>query len=386
MTGPYDYVPPSYWLLDTKAGGAFGFNTETSPGAAIPPLSCLRRFIPKEHLWPPDDVWALHAGGGQFTTLDNYDAALVNRYGAPSSVEDYAMKSQAAAYEGERAMFEAFGRNKYTATGVIQWMLNNAWPATIWHLYDYTLHPAGGYFGTKKACEPLHVQYSYDDNSIVIVNNYAQAYSGLKLRVQVLDLGMAEKFAREMPLDVTADSVTRALTLPAIDGLNGTYFLRLGLTDNQGKELSTNFYWLSTRPDVPDFAHSTWYYTPESSFADFSALNQLPKVRLSAATNAQHKDGEQTVEVRVSNPTKNLAFMVNLSVTRGPQGDDVLPILWDDNYFALVPGEERVIRGHFRTRDLQGAQPVVRVAGWNVEPADLRLAASPVANAKRSGN
>ncbi len=44
--------------------------------------------------------------------------------------------------------------NKYTATGVIQWMLNNAWPSLIWHLYDYYLVPAGGYFGTKKANEP----------------------------------------------------------------------------------------------------------------------------------------------------------------------------------------------------------------------------------------
>ena len=44
-----------------------------------------------------------------------------------------------------------------TATGVIQWMLNNAWPSMIWHLYDYYLRPGGGYYGTKKACEPLHV-------------------------------------------------------------------------------------------------------------------------------------------------------------------------------------------------------------------------------------
>src|ERR1035441_6488542 len=42
MTGPYEYVPPSYWLLDTKAGGAHGFNTETSPGPAPPPIESLR--------------------------------------------------------------------------------------------------------------------------------------------------------------------------------------------------------------------------------------------------------------------------------------------------------------------------------------------------------
>ena len=75
------------------------------------------------------------------------------------------------AYDGERAMFEAYGRNKYAATGVIQWMLNNAWPSLIWHLYDYYLVPGGGYFGTKKAMEPLHVQYDYDDQSVAVVND-----------------------------------------------------------------------------------------------------------------------------------------------------------------------------------------------------------------------
>ena len=66
---------------------------------------------------------------------------------------------------------EAYGKNKYVSTGVIQWMLNNAWPSMIWHLYDYYLDAGAGYFAAKKACEPLHIQYSYDDQSIVVVNS-----------------------------------------------------------------------------------------------------------------------------------------------------------------------------------------------------------------------
>ena len=66
-------------------------------------------------------------------------------------MEDFAAKSQIMAYEGIRAMFEAYSRNKYRSTGVIQWMLNNAWPGLIWHLYDYYLRPGGGYFGAKIA-------------------------------------------------------------------------------------------------------------------------------------------------------------------------------------------------------------------------------------------
>ena len=72
------------------------------------------------------------------------------------NVDDFATKSQMQTYEGVRAMYEAYSRNKYQATGVIQWMLNNAWPSMIWHLYDYYLRPGGGYFGAKRAMEALH--------------------------------------------------------------------------------------------------------------------------------------------------------------------------------------------------------------------------------------
>ncbi len=170
MTGPYEYVPPIYWLTDTKAGGAYGYNTETSPGPAIPPRESLERFIPKEHLWPIDEVWNYHAGKERFTTVNVFTDGLNRRYGTANSLDDYLRKAQAMTYDGERAMFEAYARNKYVSTGVIQWMLDNAWPSLIWHLYDYYLVPSGGYFGTKKACEPVHIQYSYDDNSVAVIN------------------------------------------------------------------------------------------------------------------------------------------------------------------------------------------------------------------------
>jgi len=182
MTGPYDYVAPSYWLLDQRRGGAHGFNTETSPGPAIPPSDSLRRMLPEDHLWPIDSWWDYHAGGGVFKDVTVFRTALDARYGPSASLDQFATKAQVMSYEGERAMFEAFGRNKYRATGVIQWMLNNAWPSMIWHLYDYYLRPGGSYFGAKKACEPLHIQYSYDDHSIAAVNSLYQDFHGLKAR------------------------------------------------------------------------------------------------------------------------------------------------------------------------------------------------------------
>ena len=175
MTGPYDYVAPSYWLVDTnRYGGAYGFNTETSPGPAIPTLSSIKKFIPTDELWPPNATWSFHYGGGEFKELAVFDDAMKSAYGPAKDAAEYIRIAQTMSYDTERAMFEAYSRNKYTSTGVIQWMLNNAWPSMIWHLYDYYLDTGGGYFGAKKACEPLHVQYSYDDHSVHVVNSTYQ--------------------------------------------------------------------------------------------------------------------------------------------------------------------------------------------------------------------
>ena len=106
MTGPYEYVAPSFWYLDTRHGGAFGFNTETSPGPAIPPVASLHRMLPPDHLWPIDSVWEYHAGGMSHT-LNVFTEALNKRYGPAKSVEAYALKAQIQAYEAHRAMMEA---------------------------------------------------------------------------------------------------------------------------------------------------------------------------------------------------------------------------------------------------------------------------------------
>jgi exo-1,4-beta-D-glucosaminidase len=366
MTGPYEYVPPSYWLTDTERGGAHGYNTETSPGPAIPLLGSLRMMLPAEHLWPIDEYWNFHAGGGAFSSLKVFTEALNARYGTAATLEDYVQKAQVMAYEGQRAMFEAFGRNKYTSTGVIQWMLNNAWPSMIWHLYDYYLRPGGGYFGSKKACELLHVQYSYDDRSIVVVNSSYKPFAGMKVTATVYNLDLAEKFKRDATLDVAPDSSTRVFVLPELSGLTTTYFLKLTLRDSAGKVVSSNFYWLSTAPEVLDWEKSKWYYTPTKSFADFTALQNLPKVELEVASRFVHEKQEGVARVAVTNRGPHLAFFVHLRITKGRGGEELLPILWEDNYFSLLPGEKREVTATYRVADLDGAHPVVDVEGWNV--------------------
>ena len=369
MTGPYEYVPPVYWLADSQAGGAYGYNTETSPGPAIPPRESLEKFIPKDHLWPIDDVWNYHAGGERFTTVNIFNDGLNRRYGQATSLDDYERKAQAMTYDGQRAMFEAYARNKYTSTGVIQWMLNNAWPSLIWHLYDYYLVPAGGYFGTKKACEPVHVQYSYDDNSVAVINGTYEALKRMKVSAKTYGLDAKEMGSREATIDLGADSSAKAFDLTNPDRLTPTYFLKLELRDAAGKLVSENFYWLSTKPDVLDWAkRSDTVYTPQKEFGDLTGLNTLPKVKVTVTKTVNVSGGKPTMTVTVENKSDSVAFMVHPRLTRGKGGDDVVPIFWSDNYFSLMPGEKRAVTARFDSAELHGATPELVVEGWNVEP------------------
>ncbi len=375
MTGPYDYVPPDFWYLDKHDGGAFGFNTETSPGAAIPPIESLRRMLPPDHLWPIDSWWNFHTRGPAHN-LDLFTTALEHRYGSFHSAEECARKAQVQSYETHRAMFEAYRRNKFTSTGIIQWMLNNAWPSMIWHLYDWYLRPGGSYFGAKHANEPLHIQYSYDDRSIVVVNSYYKAFPALKVAASVYNLDMTKKFSKEATIDIAANSSTRVFVLPDMKDLSTTYFVDLTL-HNSGHLASRNFYWLSTTPDTLDWERQTWYFTPTKTFADHRALNTLPEVALDASATTQRGEKDSSTTVTLHNPSHTLAFGIRLKVNRaqprrvsaghGFSDYEILPVLWQDNYFSLLPGETRTVNAAYNTKALRHSNPVVEVEGWNIK-------------------
>jgi exo-1,4-beta-D-glucosaminidase len=246
-------------------------------------------------------------------------------------------------------------------------MLNNAWPSMIWHLYDYYLRPGGGYFGAKRAMEPLHPVYGYDDRSIWLVSSQYEDAKGLKLTTTIYNLDITEKFTQSNPVDASADSTAKIFTLPDVADLSPTYFLVLRLEDSTGKLVGSNFYWLSSKPETLDWAKSNWWMTPTASYADFTALSQLPKVKLTVTDHSERKGEEEITHVMLQNPSKSLAFFVRLKVDKGAKGEEILPVVWQDNYISLLPGEKREVSASYRAAELGTAKPVVEVSGWNVE-------------------
>jgi exo-1,4-beta-D-glucosaminidase len=81
--------------------------------------------------------------------------------------------------------------------------------------------------------------------------------------------------------------------------------------------------------------------------------------------------GKGTVTVKVKNPSNDVAFLVQMRLTKGKGGDDIVPIFWDDNYFSLLPGEEKTVTATYDPADTDGKPAVLEVEGYNIAPATV---------------
>ena len=368
MRGPYDYVPPDYWYIDKFYGGAFGFNTETGPGPEIPVLESLQKMIPKDSLWPIGSSWLYHAARGQFHNLTAYNNAMNERLGHATNLTDYLRKAQYLNYEGMRAMFEAFEANRFNATGIIQWMYNASWPKLWWQLYDFYLMPTGAFYGARDANEPLHISYNYGDTGINVMNNTSEIASNLSAQITVYDFSMNQVLQKTVPVNnLKSQEVRHVFKMPDEMDVSKTWFLDLRLFDSKKNKLSNNFYVLSTQGDSLDEKKSTWYITPQSQFADLTMLENLPTVKLTTSETRTIKGDSTIIYEKIKNPTPNLAFMVYLDLKKEKSNESVVPVFWKENYFTLLPGEERTVSVWCHTSDLEGQKAKVVVGGWNAE-------------------
>ncbi|WP_339840015.1 glycoside hydrolase family 2 TIM barrel-domain containing protein [uncultured Maribacter sp.] len=364
MLGPYAYTAPVYWFTDTNFGGAYGFNTETGPGAQVPQLESLKKFIPEDKLWPISDVWNYHCGRYEFADLSRFVTAINERYGSPSNIEDFDKKAQAMNYELMRPMFEAFQVHKDRSTGIIQWMLNAAWPKMYWQLYDYYLMPTGAFYATQKACSPLHLVYNYGDHKIYAINDYSHIVENLRARVRIYDIEANLYVDKTIKFNISEDTFHSLYEIEDLDNLSTTYFIDLRLIDDTNKEIDTNFYWLSTKEETLDYEADLGefaYHTPSKIYADFTLLNTLNKVDIAVDYNFAQIEDEQQMTVTLKNTGDAIAFLINLKLEDKNNREPILPIFWEDNFISLLPGEKRTLHATFK----YNAEVELKVEAWN---------------------
>lgn len=367
MAGPYEYVAPNYWFDSQAPGGAFGFNTETGIGAQLPVKESLRKMIPADKLWPIGKEWSYHCttSATDMNTLHILQEAVAARYGQPADLDDFLRKADWMNYEGTRAMFEAFRVGIPRATGIVQWMLNSAWPSLYWQLYDHYGIPTAAYYSVKNSNRTRQLIYDYGKNAVFAVNEGAETCA-MDAEMYLYGLDGQEQGRQRVALDVAPYTVKKVFDVPALLQPNAFLFLRL---NGAGEEIpANNYYCLSSHTDVYDWSKTSWVHTPIKQYADFTALASLPQALCGVQATVTREADEWLAEVTLENTSSEIAFFVRLSL-KDETGELLAPVFWSDNYLALMPGEKRVVKcaipGNLLTEP-SVAETALTVSGWNV--------------------
>jgi exo-1,4-beta-D-glucosaminidase len=370
MNGPYEYVGPSYWYLDKNNGGAFGFNTETGPGPLLPVSESVEKIIPADKRWPLNNVWDKHCtvSGAGMNSLKLQEEIITAQYGAPQGFDDFVLKCHLSNYEAIRAMFEAFRANRPNSTGIIQWMLNSAWPSFYWQLYDYYLVPSPAYYAVKKALQPVQLIYDYGNRSILFSNETLDPLKEAKAEIKVYDINSKLLFSKNLEISSITNTSEKILTLPDFKQLT---FLKTVITTIDGKKYD-NFYWLSANSEKFDWTNTKWYYTPMKEYSDYSDLKNLTMADVEWYPSVTKENDVVTITLKLKNQGNNIAFFNELKLLN-MEGEWVVPSFISDNYFTLISGEEKTVEIKVLLQSLIGQKPTVWLSGWNTKEEHVQL-------------
>jgi exo-1,4-beta-D-glucosaminidase len=385
MISPYVWRPPYFWFSE-KYPTSRGSSAEEGDNETIPPVESIRKFIPADKLWPINETWFFHSGANDGNnTLENIQRVLEKRYGPSHSLEEFSNKAQLAHYEDVRAQMETYATHWSNRKMTIHWMMDNSWPSFFGHLFDYYFKQGGGYFGAKKALRPLSVVWDYyatGDRStakLYVANQALDPLEHLTVSIAYYSLDGSRKYSNEVKdFRIAASSSAEALSIPRIPATSSTYFVRCELHDAAGALLAQNAYWASTTDDdLGDPKNEVQFKTDLVHWADLSALNTMPRAIVKASATFTEAGGEGTATIILTNPTSRIAFFLRAEITQGADGEEILPITYDDNYLTLFPRETRTIVATFRTPTPTIHAPALRLEGYNVDKQTLPLKASP---------
>ncbi len=357
--GPYRALPPkdyfSLWGHDT-------FHSERGMPNVMNYEDMVRAFgieniEPVNTMQHPNPIYGLHdytlgvvPGAASAQSADSFNGIIAKAFGEPADAKEFAALAQWVNYDGYRAIFEARSEQR---RGMILWMSHPAWPSMVWQTYDYYFEPTGAYFGSKKACEPLHILWNPLHDDIEVVNYHAGLRRGLTASCDLVNLDGSVVWNREAPLDIREDETVVCFPLEFPAELTEVYFIRLRLTDAAGTVLSENLYWRGREE------------------GNLKALRTVAQASPEWKVTRTSNDTEHPFELTVRNDGPVPALMLRLKVMDSGTGDLVLPVLYSDNYFFLMPGESKTVRVKVRKEDCAG-RPYLTLSGFNVPETTLK--------------
>ena len=342
--GPYRALPPKEYF--TLENGKDKFHSERGMPNVMN-YESLARTLKEEDLWPQSNKWGQHdytmegAQGGS-----SFNAIIEKGFGAPQSAKEFTELAQWVNYDGYRAMFESRSLNR---KGLLLWMTHPAWPSMVWQTYDYYFEPTAGYFGSKKGNEPLHIQWNSATDEIEVVNYSAGAHPALVAVAQIINMDGSVAWEHKAEVNSAEDTTERPFSLEFPAELSSAHFIKLYLYEGD-MVVSDNFYIRGTEE------------------GNYQAIRQMPKVELQQSVTCEKADdGSWEGSVTLTNPTSTPALMIRINLLGAEDGDQILPVFYSDNYFALLPNESKIVTFRFKDIDTRGTTPKIVVTGYNVK-------------------
>lgn len=303
----------------------------------------LSRTLDAEHLWPQNLYWGRHdytMEGAQRGA--SFNQLIAENFGEPTSAQEFCEWAQWINYEGYRAMYESGSRDRM---GLLIWMSHPCWPSMVWQTYDYYLEPTAAYFGVKHACEPLHVQWNPVTNYVEVVNRSAGHQQGM-VKASIIDLNGKTVWESQQGYVIEEDMTLDMMQVEVPQEVAGAYFLRLTLTDDKGQMCSMNDYVGTTVEN------------------DRTSLHDLRRAQVKAVANGN--------SITLTNTGNTPAVMIRLNL-KGGDGEQILPVIYSDNYLHLMPGESRTINVEWKTEDARGTAPMMEISGTNLPKITVQL-------------
>jgi mannosylglycoprotein endo-beta-mannosidase len=343
--GPYGIREPEKIFTERS----FPFNPETG-SIGIPNYEGLKKIIPEDEMLPPQSArasksWSYH----KFLPLLDFP----DRYGKVKDIRDFCFKAQIVSYEQYRALQEGFNYKMWDwYSGMLVWKNQNPWTALRGFFYDYYLDYTGGYFGYKHGAAPIHIQLNLNDSVICVVNQTAKKLSGISSITRLYDMHGKLLSEQKNSVSLNPNDVILLNRVVLPEDKYEVYFLRLQLVESD-KVLDDNLYWLSNKP------HS------------YEKLNELGKVIIKASVKRSDEDHSVIV---ISNPNSETAFFIRLKIINA-NNELVLPSFLTDNYFTLLPGDEKQIGLDLSESQRHGSRDELRLVaeGWNMLPVEIKF-------------
>ena len=341
--GPYRALTHKGYFTYRK--GNVKFHSERGMPSVLTYESMLRTFS-EEALEPKSVLWGQHdytLNGAQ--RASSFNEIIEKGYGVAEDAKEFSENAQFVNHDGYKGMFESRSINR---KGLLLWMSHPAWPSMTWQTYDWFFETNASYFGCKKGCEPIHIQWNPAIDSIEVVNYSAGMQKDLVAKALIMNMDGRIVWEKECSLDSHEDSTIKCIGIDFPAEVSDVHFIKLYLAKG-GKVISDNF------------------YINGKEYGNHLAMKDIAKAEVkSKVTVSKGHDGVWVGTVTLENRSEVPAVMIRLNVVGRKDGEQILPMFYGDNYFSMMPGEVKTVSLRWYEADTRGNKPLVKITGYNL--------------------